>query len=298
MFSPHNHHRRREVNFRRHIRSAEFTRTYEERSHPPSVAECGTMHEEHVSIDPDLMKAGDHAGSTFYELERFAQAALTPGAQPEVTLEDGAFAVMMGVGAQRSIEQGVPIYWKDLIHQVSAGRDPVTGRPLRADPLLIAPTACYSASSRPCEARTPPAARVQPVLGRPAYSCGPNLKGRPPDACTTALPNAVTYDLYGNLSMVRASKVHELIVYFKIAPPPHCHGGARLFAVGCDKSMLQFCGVLPQSSSGVMAMSFARAWSRRDRMRKAGVWLTNASQRQHSALVWPASLSYVDTITI
>ena len=117
MFSPHNHHRRREVNFRRHIRSAEFTRTYEERSHPPSVAECGTMHEEHVSIDPDLMKAGDHAGSTFYELERFAQAALTPGAQPEVTLEDGAFAVMMGVGAQRSIEQGVPIYWKDLVHE-------------------------------------------------------------------------------------------------------------------------------------------------------------------------------------
>mmetsp|Transcript_47297 Transcript_47297/g.147863 ORF Transcript_47297/g.147863 Transcript_47297/m.147863 type:complete len:85 (+) Transcript_47297:160-414(+) len=48
------------------------------------------------------MQAGDHAGSTYYELHRFVDAALSPGAKPDVTLEDGALAVMMGVGARFS----------------------------------------------------------------------------------------------------------------------------------------------------------------------------------------------------
>jgi hypothetical protein len=77
--------------------------------------------EEHLSINPTLMQAGDHAGSTFYELERFAKASLTPGAQPEVSLEDGAVAVMMGIGAQRSIESGLPVLWRDLMEEYRAG---------------------------------------------------------------------------------------------------------------------------------------------------------------------------------
>jgi len=113
--------RRQEVNFRRHVRSADYTSSYEHRTRPPSVDECGTRLEEHVCIDPKLMRAGDHAGSTFYELERFAHASLIPGSVPEVSLEDGAMAVMMGVGAQRSIESGLPIAWQDLMDEYHAG---------------------------------------------------------------------------------------------------------------------------------------------------------------------------------
>jgi len=56
-------------------------------------------------VDPELLAAGDHNGSTFYQHQRFA--AMLRGAQnPEVTWRDGASAVRMGLAAQASARNG------------------------------------------------------------------------------------------------------------------------------------------------------------------------------------------------
>lgn len=59
-----------------------------------------------VPVDPALLDAGDHNGSTFYQHERFV--ALVRGALsgPEVTLDDGSRAVEMGLAAQQSARSG------------------------------------------------------------------------------------------------------------------------------------------------------------------------------------------------
>ncbi|MBP1849171.1 Gfo/Idh/MocA family protein [Rhizobium halophytocola] len=58
-----------------------------------------------IPVDPSLLAAGDHNGSTFYQHQRFQRAAL--GNQPiEVSLEDGWWAVAMGLAAQQSALTG------------------------------------------------------------------------------------------------------------------------------------------------------------------------------------------------
>ncbi|RNF34589.1 Gfo/Idh/MocA family protein [Paracoccus methylarcula] len=58
-----------------------------------------------IPVDPALLEAGDHYGSTFYQHRRF-RAALS-GHQPvEVTAEDGIKAVLMGLAAQESAVTG------------------------------------------------------------------------------------------------------------------------------------------------------------------------------------------------
>ncbi len=52
-----------------------------------------------VPVDPILAKAGDHHGSTFHQHARFLNVVLGR-AKPDVTLEDGAKAVAMGLAAQ------------------------------------------------------------------------------------------------------------------------------------------------------------------------------------------------------
>ena len=56
-----------------------------------------------ISIDPKLLEAGDHNGSTFYQHERFA-GVLRGKQSVEVSLKDGLKAVLMGLAAHRSIE--------------------------------------------------------------------------------------------------------------------------------------------------------------------------------------------------
>jgi predicted dehydrogenase len=65
-----------------------------------------------IPVDPKLLEAGDHNGSTFYQHERFAKV-LRGGQSVEVTLQDGIKAVLVGLAAQRSIETGEAI---DLTH--------------------------------------------------------------------------------------------------------------------------------------------------------------------------------------
>lgn len=58
-----------------------------------------------VPVDPALLAAGDHNGSTFYQHRRFA-AVVRGEAAPEVTLADGWWAVAMGQAAQVSAAEG------------------------------------------------------------------------------------------------------------------------------------------------------------------------------------------------
>ena len=54
-----------------------------------------------VIVDEDIMAAGSHHGSTYYEHERF-KAAIESNAPVEVTIDDGLRAVALGLAAQAS----------------------------------------------------------------------------------------------------------------------------------------------------------------------------------------------------
>ncbi|QFS84850.1 Putative 4,5-dihydroxyphthalate dehydrogenase (plasmid) [Roseivivax sp. THAF40] len=58
-----------------------------------------------VPVDPTLLDAGDHNGSTFYQHQKFLRAVQS-GGPVEVSLADGAKAVAMGLAAQKSAETG------------------------------------------------------------------------------------------------------------------------------------------------------------------------------------------------
>jgi myo-inositol 2-dehydrogenase/D-chiro-inositol 1-dehydrogenase len=58
-----------------------------------------------IPVDPDLLEAGDHNGSTFYQHQLFLQVVRGEGAV-QVSLEDGAVAVRMGHAAQQSAISG------------------------------------------------------------------------------------------------------------------------------------------------------------------------------------------------
>ena len=58
-----------------------------------------------IPVDPLLLEAGDHNGSTFYQHQKFQQVVLHNGT-PEVSLYDGLTAVRMGMAAQQSATTG------------------------------------------------------------------------------------------------------------------------------------------------------------------------------------------------
>ncbi len=58
-----------------------------------------------IPVDPALLEAGDHNGSTFYQHQRFNAVVRGQGGV-EVTLSDGAKAVAMGLAAQESATTG------------------------------------------------------------------------------------------------------------------------------------------------------------------------------------------------
>jgi myo-inositol 2-dehydrogenase/D-chiro-inositol 1-dehydrogenase len=59
-----------------------------------------------VTVDPVLLEAGDHNGSTYYQHKRFLDLVLGKIQKPDVTLEDGYKAVIMGMAAQESAKEG------------------------------------------------------------------------------------------------------------------------------------------------------------------------------------------------
>ena len=61
---------------------------------------------EHViPVDAALLAVGDHNGSTFYQHQRFV-AAVRAGKGVEVSLDDGVWAVRLGLAAQQSAQSG------------------------------------------------------------------------------------------------------------------------------------------------------------------------------------------------
>lgn len=61
-----------------------------------------------VLVDPILLNAGDHNGSTFYQHQKFLEVVRGKG-QVDVSLDDGIWAVRMGQAAQLSAETGKTI---------------------------------------------------------------------------------------------------------------------------------------------------------------------------------------------
>ncbi|RUS58957.1 gfo/Idh/MocA family oxidoreductase [Pseudorhodobacter sp. E13] len=66
-----------------------------------------------VPVDPSLLAAGDHNGSTFYQHRGFADV-VAHGGTPEVGLKDGWWAVAMGIAAQISAAEGRVIGAEEL----------------------------------------------------------------------------------------------------------------------------------------------------------------------------------------
>jgi myo-inositol 2-dehydrogenase/D-chiro-inositol 1-dehydrogenase len=61
-----------------------------------------------LPVDPALLAAGDHNGSTFYQHKRFCAAVRGEG-PIEVTADDGWRAAVIGMVAQRSAREGIAI---------------------------------------------------------------------------------------------------------------------------------------------------------------------------------------------
>lgn len=58
-----------------------------------------------IPVDPTLLAAGDHNGSTYYQHLGFYKA-VTEGTAVEVSIDDGLKAVVLGLAAQESIKTG------------------------------------------------------------------------------------------------------------------------------------------------------------------------------------------------
>lgn len=59
-----------------------------------------------IPVDPRLLAAGDHNGSTYYQHKGFLELVRGDRSAPEVTLQDGLWAVRMGLAAQQSLATG------------------------------------------------------------------------------------------------------------------------------------------------------------------------------------------------
>jgi predicted dehydrogenase len=71
-----------------------------------------------IPVDPTLLEAGDHNGSTFYQHEGFLELVRGERDVADVSLSDGWKAVAMGMAAQASIETGQSVLWADFVPQV------------------------------------------------------------------------------------------------------------------------------------------------------------------------------------
>ncbi|WP_210328864.1 hypothetical protein [Mesorhizobium amorphae] len=71
--------------------------------HRQSAQSAGTA--DTGSPDRPCLEAGDHNGSTYFEHARFTAAVRGQG-KVEVTLQDGWWAVVMGLAAQTSAREG------------------------------------------------------------------------------------------------------------------------------------------------------------------------------------------------
>lgn len=69
--------------------------------------------EEEVAIDPVIRDAGFHHGATYYQHRAFIDA-IRAGGPPQVSVDDGALAVAMGIAAERSAREHRPVALREL----------------------------------------------------------------------------------------------------------------------------------------------------------------------------------------
>ncbi|MBO6868797.1 MAG: gfo/Idh/MocA family oxidoreductase, partial [Thalassococcus sp.] len=58
-----------------------------------------------IPVDPTLLDAGDHNGSTFYQHQKFLELVRGERDAPEVSMADGRMAVLMGIAAQIAMQE-------------------------------------------------------------------------------------------------------------------------------------------------------------------------------------------------
>ena len=63
---------------------------------------------EEIHVDETILKAGDHHGSTFFQHRKFLDL-VRHGGRPEVSLEDGLMAVLIGAAAEESARTGMAV---------------------------------------------------------------------------------------------------------------------------------------------------------------------------------------------
>ena len=62
-----------------------------------------------ILVDEAILRAGDHHGSSFYQHQKFAQMVRSGERKPEISLEDGLWAVRVGEAAELSAKSGKAI---------------------------------------------------------------------------------------------------------------------------------------------------------------------------------------------
>ncbi|WP_299078925.1 Gfo/Idh/MocA family oxidoreductase [uncultured Ruegeria sp.] len=63
-----------------------------------------------IPVDPRLLAAGDHNGSTFYQHQGFLELVRGDRAEPDVSMRDGLWAVQMGLAAQQALITGEAVH--------------------------------------------------------------------------------------------------------------------------------------------------------------------------------------------
>lgn len=68
-----------------------------------------------IPVDEDILEAGDHNGSTFYQHQKFLELVRGELSMPEVSFNDGKLAVLMGMAAQLSIAEKRVVEMSELL---------------------------------------------------------------------------------------------------------------------------------------------------------------------------------------
>ena len=71
--------------------------------------------ERDIPVDPEILEAGDHNGSTYYQHQKFLDLVRGVRDTAEVTLNDGKMAVLMGMAAQISMAEHRVVEMRELL---------------------------------------------------------------------------------------------------------------------------------------------------------------------------------------
>lgn len=90
---------------------ARFSTDGKERAAEIEISHRATRNVTHeaVEVDPHVLAAGDHHGSTFYQHQKFRDLILAGRGTPDVSLVDGLWSVVVGQAAEESARTGQAI---------------------------------------------------------------------------------------------------------------------------------------------------------------------------------------------